>query len=221
VDQIIDTKCKGCEFNKSSEKDYCNNKCVFGRDLLRLGEMLGGSNKTKKIEPKIKLNKKKEVVKVTETTDTKLIKSAKVEKTKEECKRLLDEGYKAKQIAGLMGLSPNNLSTLKNNKWRLNGYRPDHKKGIVAEDDKNDVINVLKEANEKLRKALAEEKEPVETDEERAYAYETLKKDYQKKIDNQTTAYNELETQLDESFKRFDELEEKYVVVCSTLKMLL
>jgi len=156
VDEITDTHCKGCEV-KDKNSSFCLNGCVHGEELSRLGNMLGSSYEIKKPKPKpkvkpkpkrkIKPEIKKEDVKVEKIKEPKLIKSTKVEKTKEECKRLLDEGYKVKQIAELMGLSPNNLSTLKNNKWGLNGYRPDHKKGIVVGYDlREETTSMAKEA---------------------------------------------------------------------------
>lgn len=324
VDYIVDNHCKGCEFNNDDGKEYCNNTCQYGKELLQLGGMLG----KKDTDKRTKVKKKKEDVKVVETKEPELIKSAEVDMTKEEFKRLYTEGFKKQEIAKKMGITPGKMSNLVNNKWGLNGWKPNKKKNVVAESveepsetellevytkedptrklhaeimrlkvenegheehiarlkKENEKIGKLREENEELRnnlnrnlyeykqlenardrlkkqaenlegleyklgteetknKYLAHkvqeydqkflemqdrmnnmslpESEPVETDEERAYAYNTLKKDYQRNLDSQQKAYEEMEMQLDKSYKRFDDLEKKYDAACYALKMLL
>ncbi|WP_416149402.1 hypothetical protein ACM26V_24690 [Salipaludibacillus sp. HK11] len=62
---------------------------------------------------------------------------------------------------------------------------------------------------------------PAATEEERAYAYETLKSKYKRKLDNQNIAFEDLENQLDESHKRFDRLEDRCDALQYALKMFL
>jgi chromosome segregation ATPase len=220
IDRIQDTECKKCKHNRKAGK-WCAANCDFGQQLAQYGQMLGASEKPKKKETQKVANKLKV--------------------TKESYMQLHNEGLSDKEISWKFDISIATLYSYKS-KWGLSKKRQSSDKNLedttkmIAhwKTKYQEAVNDAHNHGEKYAEAVKNFEDVFKEKESLKEDYITLAKERDKlkglvknledfKVNARTkeSAYEQLELQLDDALRNFDELKEKYRVVSKALKLLL